>query len=313
MDKSLDNFDWEYYLENNQDLFINGINSKETCINHWLNYGKNENREYKFINNLDKINLKGYIEKIKKMENNNCINKEDAWNLILIIYDKIYNNLEIDNIKYFDWKYYIKNNIDLLDNNIFSKEDIINHWINFGKNENRKYLFNYSIIDDIDNSINKYINNNIEDFDWEYYISNNQDLLKNKICTKDSAIKHWINYGSNENRNFRFYKKNIVNLNNIEEINEEDIKNIEEINEEDINNIEEINKEDINNIEEINEEEINKEDINNIEEINKEDINNIEEINEEDIKNIEEINEEDIKNIEEINEEDIKNIYINKY
>jgi len=45
MNENLDNFDWNYYLENNKDLYSNGINSKEDAVNHWIKYGKNENRK----------------------------------------------------------------------------------------------------------------------------------------------------------------------------------------------------------------------------------------------------------------------------
>ena len=212
MNENLDNFDWNYYLENNKDLYSNGINSKKDAVNHWIKYGKNENREYKFINNLDKIDFISYIEKIKNLENKNNITKEDSWNLLMIIYDKIYNNSNIENIENFDWIYYIKKNIDLIDNNILSKEDIISHWIKFGKNENRIHKFNYNIIDDIDNSIDIYIENinnskNMDNFDWVYYIQNNQDLLDNNINTRDDAIQHWNNYGKNEKRAHRFEKK----------------------------------------------------------------------------------------------------------
>jgi hypothetical protein len=37
----------------------------------------------------------------------------------------------------FDWKYYIKNNTDLI--NIKTKEEAWEHWSNYGKHENRLF------------------------------------------------------------------------------------------------------------------------------------------------------------------------------
>jgi len=227
--ENLENFDWNYYLEKNEDLRLNGINTKESALNHWVTNGKNENRLYKFINN--DIDLKIYIEKFKYLEEKKYITKEDAWNLILIIYDKLYNDDYIDDMNYFDWIYYIKNNTDLYDNNIVSKEDAINHWNNFGKYENRNNKFTYNIlndIDDIDDIIKNYLNKNktddsiddsmdeiydIDNFDWKYYIKNNKDLIECNIFTKDDAFNHWYNFGKYEKRLYRFEisDKNFVN------------------------------------------------------------------------------------------------------
>ena len=78
-------------------------------------------------------------------------------------------------------------------NHIKNEEDAWTHWINFGKNEGRNTL---------DKSFVKFSN-----FDWKYYIENNQDL--NDIKTKEDAWDHWINYGKNENRLFKKKLKKI--------------------------------------------------------------------------------------------------------
>jgi hypothetical protein len=41
------------------------------------------------------------------------------------------------------------------------------------------------------------------DFDWEFYLNNNQDLLKAGLKTEEDAIKHWLNFGHNENRKYK--------------------------------------------------------------------------------------------------------------
>ena len=218
MDENLENFDWNYYLENNEDLYLNGINSKEAALNHWINNGINENRPHKFINNDIIVDFKIYIEKFKFLEEKEYIKKEDAWNLTIIIFDKLYNNPYMEDINYFDWKYYIKNNTDLFDNNIISKEDVIEHWNNFGKYENRNHKFTYNILKDIDETIQNYINNinkndisdmdinmyDMNNFDWKYYIKNNKDLIDGNIFTKEDCINHWNNFGKFEKRLYKF-------------------------------------------------------------------------------------------------------------
>lgn len=41
------------------------------------------------------------------------------------------------------------------------------------------------------------------DFDWKFYLNNNQDLLKAGLKTEEDAIKHWLNFGYNENRKYK--------------------------------------------------------------------------------------------------------------
>jgi hypothetical protein len=88
----------------------------------------------------------------------------------------------------FNWEYYIKNNIDL--NNIKTKQEAWEHWINHGKKEGRQILENNFI--------------DYDAFNWEYYIKNNDDL--NNIKTKKEAWEHWTNHGKYENR---IYKKKV--------------------------------------------------------------------------------------------------------
>ena len=316
MAENLEYFDWNYYLEKNEDLCLSGINSRESALNHWINNGKNENRSHKFINN--DIDLKIYIEKIKYLLEKEYITKEDSWNLVVIIYDKLYNNPCIEDINYFDWIYYIKNNTDLYDSNILSKEDAIHHWNNFGKYENRNHRFIYNILNDIDNIIQNYLNKinkdyyinevhvydmniDINKFDWKYYIKNNKDLIESNIFTKDDAINHWSNFGKYEKRLYRFEESDIKNEENIkDEIFKKEILNVKSIKEETIKK--EILKGKIINEETIKEETIKEETI--TEETIKEDTIKEETINEKIIN--EKIINDKIINEENINEETIK-------
>ena len=49
-----------------------------------------------------------------------------------------------------------------------------------------------------------------EDFDWDYYINQNQDIKKAGIISRDPAYKHWITYGCYENRWVRSLKSGKV-------------------------------------------------------------------------------------------------------
>ena len=319
MTENLEYFDWNYYLEKNEDLRLNGINSRESALNHWINNGKNENRSHKFINN--DIDLKIYIEKIKYLVEQEYITKEDSWNLVVIIYDKLYNNLCIEDMNYFDWIYYIKNNTDLYDSNILSNEEAIHHWNNFGKYENRNHRFIYNILNDIDNIIQNYLNKinkddcineihvydmNMDKFDWKYYIKNNKDLIESNIFTKEDSINHWSNFGKYEKRLYRFEESDIKSITKNKENIKDEIFNLE-IFKKEILNVKPIKEENIKE-ETIKEENIKEETIK--EENIKEETIKEETIKEENIKK-ENIKEENIKE-ETIKEENIKKENIKK-
>jgi hypothetical protein len=154
-------FDWEYYLIENEELFKFVLTTKDEALEHWNTIGKYDNN---FKYSKDYITL----EKITK-----------------------------DN---FDWIYYIKNNIDLIKNNILTLDKSWDHWINYGKYENRKYKCKF------DQNIT------YETFDWEYYLEKNLDL---KNLTQEGAWQHWMYYGRNEDREIRLYSKKELENNSI--------------------------------------------------------------------------------------------------
>ena len=50
----------------------------------------------------------------------------------------------------------------------------------------------------------------LDNFDWDTYINNSDNLIETKINTKNKAIKHWIKYGKNKKKNFLSIKKNNI-------------------------------------------------------------------------------------------------------
>lgn len=180
-------FDIKYYIKNNQDLYINGIQDEHSALNHWMTNGKNENRNYRYIN----VELDSYVKEFNKFIKKKIFTKEEAWDILFIISTK-HNNII---------------NIKEEDINEESKKNII-------KIIEKKFSLNIS---DKNKSLNNNSNNNIDNFDWEYYIKNNKDLLDNGINDKNNAIYHWLNFGINENRKHRFLTKNnkLINKKNI--------------------------------------------------------------------------------------------------
>ena len=179
-------FDWKYYIDNNNDLKKNGINSEEAAINHWKNFGIFENRPYKFLNN--------------KVVDKDEQDKEDK--KILIDKNKV-------NKRNFDYDYYLKNNSDLKSNNILTNEKIWHHWINFGIYEDRSFNINENIVDDDD------------DYDDD---DNNYNIFKNNYKEKlNKSVDKHIN-GNTSIKNFN--KSSTLELNNKKEHNKYIKKNI---------------------------------------------------------------------------------------
>jgi len=119
-------FDWSRYIENNKDL--NNFKNKEDAWYHWCNFGANEGRVFyedrkkKKVYNLFKFNETN--DDSTTQENNSRI------------------NLELYQI--FDWKLYTTIYYDL--SHFKTKEEAWNHYITYGKNENRIFtkMLDYS-------------------------------------------------------------------------------------------------------------------------------------------------------------------------
>ena len=175
IDKEMDieNFDWKFYIEKNNDLRQSGILTKELAIKHWIECGKFEDRKFKSI-----------------------INKSN-------------NNINIKTVTFenFDWKFYIINNLDLIDNNYISKDKAWSHWINYGKYENRKvntiivkqeHILNDDKKIDIDHLIKEDINHLIKE-DKIKYLNNMNDVSPIEISKNDniSSIERIKNMNDN--------------------------------------------------------------------------------------------------------------------
>jgi hypothetical protein len=81
---------------------------------------------------------------------------------------------------FFNWEYYVCKYPDLI--NINNKEKALNHWVKYGKNEERIYT-----------DIPIY-------FNWKEYLFENSDLIESGINTEETAWRHFIYHGFMEKR-----------------------------------------------------------------------------------------------------------------
>ena len=120
----LNNYDWNKYLEKYSDFTKNKIDNEIKALEHYIKLGKQEKRE------------------IFHKKSSQFVNEE--------IDEDLFNN--------YNWQEYIKNNIDLKNNNLKSDFDGYNHYKKYGKNENRVIFPN--LIEYIDHNLyNAYLEN----------------------------------------------------------------------------------------------------------------------------------------------------------
>jgi hypothetical protein len=194
-DDEMDNFDWKKYVFFYKDL--NHVSSKKEAIDHWLEYGKNENRHF-FLKKEYEIQLESTFDWIKYKEFYNDLKhisskKEaiDHWlkhgkkenRQIFRIEKKIHeNNLEEESYKNFNWKTYVKNYNDL--NYISSKKEAWDHWLKHGKKEKRVLHDLYNV--EIENYLK--IKEN-------YPIEKNENIVINeKIIFKPFYANYGLHY-----------------------------------------------------------------------------------------------------------------------
>lgn len=115
-----------------------------------------------------------------------------------------------------------------------SNTQLLNHWNNYGKNENRFFYFEDFL------SFYNITTKDFEDFDFDFYILYYEDLNK-KFTNKYQAIHHYLEYGKKEKR--------IPNLKNLLEVRDIDNNIINQLlkyfDHKDISNIKSFNTEDI--------------------------------------------------------------------
>ena len=209
-----------FYRRNYKDL--ENFNDDDELIEHWVNHGKNEKREYKLPDDFD-YNL--YMKIFPDLKEKNEEYLIDHWiNTGKNIYYIIPNDFNI--------YCYRKSNNDLKELN---DEGIIHHWLNHGKNENREYKmpndFDYilykKIYPELTNSNEEGVIehwftigklNNIgyklpDGFDMNYYRQNSKDFSS---FTDEQIIQHWFTIGKLTNIGYKlpdgfdinYYRKN---------------------------------------------------------------------------------------------------------
>jgi hypothetical protein len=151
----LNNYDWNKYYKKYYDLEKNGINNESMALDHYIHFGKKEKRQ--------------------------IFHKKSSQFVNEIIDEDLFNN--------YDWLEYIKKYQDLQNNNLKSIFDGYNHYIHFGKKENRiKFP---RLIEKKDN--NQVTNNNHNQLDLNKYISNfskSNELKVNNPNVKNISIKN---------------------------------------------------------------------------------------------------------------------------
>ncbi len=79
----MNNIDWEKYINHYEDLKQAGIDTKEKALEHWINHGQKEGRQ--FFNNNNTYNYvdfdwEKYINHYQDLKNSNIRSKKNAWN-----------------------------------------------------------------------------------------------------------------------------------------------------------------------------------------------------------------------------------------
>ena len=223
-------FNVDSYRLLNKDL--NNLTDSE-LMNHYTVFGSNENRKYfnskKNKNNQEKIESVKHIQhkssdnlkikvntdselediendnlKIKvntypnleNIENNSYDNKDESSDSDLSDFDKL--SFDFDTLPDdFDVEVYKNLNKDLKN---MSNIDAINHYINFGKKEERIYIKSNDKKIKISKNNTKYYNEPVLDFDSKIYKELNKDL---QYLTDGEAIYHYLTYGINEKREYK--------------------------------------------------------------------------------------------------------------
>uniref|UniRef100_A0A6C0LDB5 Methyltransferase domain-containing protein n=1 Tax=viral metagenome TaxID=1070528 RepID=A0A6C0LDB5_9ZZZZ len=237
-------FDWITYKNTYEDLYL--IDTLDEAWNHWIHHGKIEERKFFSIEKNDATQIRGieneqsietlklrfdWVKYVDTYDDLGSINTlEQAW-------DHWIHNGRNENRKYFsmdikrtihrvlsetklnsefDWLFYINNYDDL--SHLTNEKDAWNHWIEYGKNENRDAVFNWcEYIGNLNLSslgINSkgaafehWLKNGKKrykvphDFNWVNYIRKNIELTA-LVNTESEAIYHWLNIGSNQNLSY---------------------------------------------------------------------------------------------------------------
>ena len=244
MSNDLNDFNWKFYLYANKDLVKAGINNKTKAEKHFIDFGRKENRIHNYNNYSKDFDPDIYLAFNKNINNDNNLFFTPLFHWVLYGYNenRIY-NLETAKkiLPDFNWIKYLYINKDLIYENINNESKAICHYINHGKNENRKIISDVNIPNNFnweDYKINTNLNNIknyndafihfIENTNKNYINSNVFKNINNKLdtnfykkyynypdyFTKDNIINEWITKGRFEKKIFfNKFNKNIIKSN----------------------------------------------------------------------------------------------------
>lgn len=199
-----DEFNWEIYLELNQDLPKTIFYSQTLTLFHWINFGKNEGRKSK-ISDIpgileDDFDWEIYTELNQDLYINNFRSKEQV-SFHWIKYGKKearkYKISQIPTLleKDFYWEIYLECNPNLINSGFSNEERASFHWIKYGRNEGKKYK-----ISDVPGLIE-------DDFIWEIYLEINPELVNKCLNSKELVLYNWIKYGRKEGKKYKISDK----------------------------------------------------------------------------------------------------------
>jgi len=133
---SSNKFDWKYYIERYDDLKLLGINNKKLAIQHYKNYGKNENRfrnriteaKYYKLNDIDKNKDKSFLQNISDQ-----LNTEENTSSLHSV-SEINSESNICNNKIYSEILYLKNDIKSIKQELNKLFNLINKKYNIENN-----------------------------------------------------------------------------------------------------------------------------------------------------------------------------------
>ena len=213
--------------------FLNSINFKKGSLGmNWVIFGNNNQQKYikePVIKRFTRCDDK-YDKHVKILV---CTNSVDHFNNphFAVLKEGIQIN---ENKKKFEcgpWQEESSNNEIQVNHYVLkSKEEYLNRTKNHHtrQHNNIHYIYhNRNHIEDL-SALNLLLYNNnldnINTFDYEFYIQNNLDLLVNGIYNLELALEHFNNLGKNEKRisnfnfDFYYYRNNNNDLKNLSDI-----------------------------------------------------------------------------------------------
>lgn len=179
-------FDWETYLELNEDLKKKKLNKIKTEI-HYYKHGLKENRKYKYEIPND-FNWTIYLEVNKDLKEKNKT-EENAVKHYLKFGIKEKRKYKVSIPNNFDWETYLVINPDVKEHGYDTEETAKNHYLTYGFFENRTFAWCMDIlqnyIKDEDNLFEKITGNNKSDHLLDNNNNSKIDFLQGKNDVKD--------------------------------------------------------------------------------------------------------------------------------